>query len=125
MGTQAIISMVKNDHTFIKIICGCGGYNAEKLVKVLKDNKSGNIKTGTDLLKLYYIMALENGFGCKDCLVVMDSENIIFEGDDNIAPLYRETFDNPSFNPRWKSGIANIVTILNIDNQEWIEKQEI
>lgn len=121
MGTQAIISMVKNGHTFIKIICGCDGYNADKLVKVLKDNKPGNIKDMTKQLKLYYMMALENGFGCKDCLVVIDSENIIFDGDDNITSLYRETFDNPSFNPRWKLGIADIVVVLNIDNSEWVE----
>jgi hypothetical protein len=79
MTTQAIISLVKNGHTFIKIMCGCDGYNADKFVKAIKDSKLDNIKTGTDILKLYYIMALENGFGCKDCLVVMDNENIIFD----------------------------------------------
>lgn len=125
MATQAIISLVKKGHTFIKIICGCDGYNADKLVKVLKNNKPDDVKDVIEQLKLYYIIAIENGFGCKDCLVVMDSENIIFEGDKHISPLYRETFDDPSFNPRWKLGIADIVTALNIDNEEWIEKQEI
>lgn len=115
MTTQAIISLVKNDHTFIKIICGCDGYNAEKLVKIIKDNKLDNIQ---DIYKI----ALENKFGCKDCLVVMNSDNIIFYGDERVGPLYRETFDNQSFNPRWKNGTADDVIILKIDNPEWIEE---
>lgn len=115
MTTQAIISLVKKGHTFIKIICGCDGYNAEKLVKNIKDSKPDNIKD-------IYIMALENGFGCKECLVVMDSESIFFDGDENIGPLYREKFYNPSFNPRWKAGISDIVSIIKIDNPEWIEE---
>ena len=116
MATQAIVSLVKDGHTCIKIICGCDGYNAEKLIKIIKDDKSDNIKD-------VYIAALENGFGCKDCLVVMDDKNIIFDGDESIDPLYRETFDNPSFNPRWKKGIADIVYLLKIDNQEWTEEK--
>lgn len=67
-------------------------------------------------------MALENGCGCKECLVVMDSENIIFGGDERMDSLYRETFDDPSFNPRWKIGTADIVIKLKIDNPEWMEK---
>lgn len=109
MATQAIISLVKNGHTFIKIICGCDGYNAEKLVKNIKKDQTDNIKD-------IYIMALENGFGCIECLVVMDSEHVIFGGEENIDPLYRETFDDPSFNPRWKRGTADFVTILKIDS---------
>lgn len=80
MTTQAIISLVKNGNTFIKIICGCDGYNAEKLVKVLKDKKLNNIKD-------IYIMPLESGFGCKECLVVMNSENIVFDGDEKVGPF--------------------------------------
>ena len=70
MTTQAIISLVKTDHTFIKIICGCNGYNAEKLAKIIKDNQLDNIQD-------IYDMAIENKFGCRDCLVVMDDENIV------------------------------------------------
>lgn len=114
MATQAIISLVKNGHTFIKIICGCNGYNAEKLVKTIKNSRPDNIQD-------IYKMALENKFGCEDSLVVMDSDNIIFNGDESVGPLYRKTFDNPSFNPRWDIGTAEIVIILKIDNPEWID----
>jgi hypothetical protein len=107
---------VKKGHTVIKIVCGCNGYNAEKLVKIIKDIQPEKIQ-------YIYKIALENRFGCRECLVVMDNENIVFKGgDEELGQLYRETFDNPSFNPRWNSGIADIVTILKIDNPEWIEQ---
>lgn len=115
MTTQAIISLVRNGHTFIKVICGCDGYNSEKLVKIIKDNKLDNIQ---DIYKI----ALENKFGCRECLVVMNDKDVIFDGDESVGPLYRETFDDPSFNPRWKFGIADIVTVLKIDNSEWIKE---
>lgn len=115
MTTQAVISLVKKGHTFIKIVCGCNGYNAEKLVKIIKYIQPEKIQD-------IYKMAIKNKFGCRECLVVMDNENIVFKGgDEELGPLYRETFNDPSFNPRWKNGIADIVTILKIDNPEWVE----
>ena len=115
MTTQAVISLVKKGHTFIKIVCGCDGYNAEKLVDIIKDKRPEKIQ-------YIYKIALENNFGCKQCLVVMDDKNVIFKGEEELGPLYRETFDDPLFNPRWKIGIADIVTVLKIDNPEWIEQ---
>lgn len=117
MTTQAVISLVKKGHTFIKIVCGCDGYNAEKLVKIIKDTQPEKIQ---DIYKI----ALENKFGCRDCLVVMDDKNVVFKGDEELGPLYREKFDDPLFNPRWKSGIADIIAVLKIDNPEWIEQIE-
>ena len=105
MTTQAVISIVKNDQTFIKIICGCDGYNAKKLAEIIKDKRLEKIED-------IYIVALENNFGCKDCLVVMSKEDVIFSGSEGLGPLYSETFDNPSFNPRWKHGTADEVIIL-------------
>lgn len=85
------------------------------MVKIIREKRIDNLQD-------IYDLALEIGFGCEDCLVVMDKDNIIFKGDEELDPLYREMFDNPSFNPRWKSGIADFVIILKIDNQEWIEE---
>jgi NAD(P)H-nitrite reductase large subunit len=114
MATQAVISLVKKDHTFIKIVCGCNGYNAEKLVKIIEDKQ-------LDKIRHIYNAAIENNIGCKECLVVMDDNDIIFKGNDDVDPLYRETFDNPSFNPRWKNGTAEYVIVIKIDNPELIE----
>lgn len=109
MTTQAVISIVKNGHTFIKIVCGCEGYNAEKLAKIIEDKQ-------LDKIKDIYDAALTAKFGCKDCLVVMNDNDMIFKGDEEPSSLYRDTFDNPSFNPRWKCGIADNVIILKTDN---------
>lgn len=108
MTTQAIVSIVKNGHTFIKAVCGCNGYNAEKLAKIIKDNR-------LDKIRDIYKIALENKFGCIDCLVVMNNDDIIFKGDTEPSSLYREKFDDPSFNPIWKCGTAENVIILKID----------
>ena len=117
MTTQAIISLVKKGRVFIKIVCGCNGHRAEKLVKIIKYKQPEKIQ-------YIYKIALENNFGCKQCLVVMDDKNVIFKGEEELGPLYREKFDDPLFNPRWKSGIADIVAVLKIDNPEWIEQIE-
>ncbi len=106
MATQGIISIVENNRTVIKIICGCNGYNAEKLAEIIKNSKFEKIQD-------MYDIAIKNKFGCRDCLVVMDSDNIIFKGDGDICPLYRKKFDDPSFNPRWNNGSADYVIILN------------
>lgn len=108
MATQAIISIAKNGHTFIKIICGCDGYNAEKLANIIKDNR-------LDKIQDIYNVALENNFGCRECLAVMNNDDIIYKGDGEPSPLYRKTFDDPSFNPRWEFGTADNVIILKID----------
>ena len=87
----------------------------EKLVKIIKYIQPEKIQD-------IYKMAIENRFGCRECLVVMDNKNVVFKGGDELDPLYRETFNDPSFNPRWKSGITDIVIILKMDNPEWVEQ---
>lgn len=114
MVTQAVISLVKKGHTFIKVVCGCNGYNAEKLLKIIEDKR-------LDKIRPIYKMAIQNNIGCKECLVVMDDSDIIFKGSGSIDPLYRETFDNPSFNPRWKNGTAEYTAVLKIDKTESIK----
>lgn len=117
MTTQAIISIVKNCHTIVKIICGCDGYNVEKLAEIIKSSQPNKIQD-------IYDIAIKNGFGCKDCLVVMDKNEIIYKGDGHVGPLYRETFDDPSFNPRWKNGNADYVIILKVSSSGEIIRLE-
>ncbi len=112
MGTQAVISLVKKDHTFIKIISGCDGQNSLKLAKTIRENKMKNLQE-------IYDLAVETKFGCKDCLVVMNKDTIIYKGDKELDPLYRETFDNPSFNPRWDKGTADFVIVLQVSSFDY------
>ncbi len=113
MTTQAIISLLKKENTFIKIICGCNGGRALRLVKLIADSK-------IDDMKDIYNLALDTKFGCKDCLVVMNKDKIIYEGDEDLSSLYRETFDKPSVNPRWHIGSADYSFIVRMNSPEWI-----
>jgi len=117
MTTQAIISIVKNGHTIVKIISGCGGYNAEKLAEIIKSDQPDKIQD-------IYDIALKNRFGCKDCLVVMNKNETVYKGDGHVGPLYHKTFDDPSFNPRWTYGTAEYVIILKVDNSGEITRLE-
>ncbi len=107
MATQGLISIVENGRVIMKVVCGCNGYNVKNVAKIIEDNYLENIQE-------IYNIAFENRFGCSSCLVVMNESDIIYKGDDDISsyPLYRETFSNPFFNPRWKCGsIENLVII--------------
>jgi len=110
MGTQAIVSIVEDDITKVKAVCGCDGYNAEKLAEVIC---SDNLTTAAKV----YQAAHEVRFGCRDCLVVLDSETSLSAGANpdslfSLHPLYRETFGDPESNPRWACGTASHVIVV-------------
>lgn len=52
-------------------------------------------------------------FGCEDCLIVMDEDSVA-PSDEGLTPLYRSTFENPAFNPRWKQGTANYIEVVDL-----------
>lgn len=118
MATQAVVSIVdKEDKTIIKAVCGCNGYNAAKLAEVISDifHKTKKVITAQEV----YDQAIRLSFGCSNCLVAMDNKNIISEIDEifeeNIPSLYRKTFDNPKFNPRWEQGTADHTIIIKLE----------
>lgn len=105
MEHQGVISIVKNGRTFIKIVCGCKGSNVEKLARIIKTDR-------LDKIQDIYNTALRINFGCKMCLVVMDKDSVIVDKGERIDPLYREKFDDPSFNPRLENGTVDNIVIL-------------
>src|SRR5205814_2274228 len=51
----------------------------------------------------------------------MDAENVLYPPLNNDVPsLYRETFNDPKFNPRWESGLieADCLAILDVSDTE-------
>ena len=106
MATQGIVSIVNEQgETLVKAICGCDGYNAEKLATWLKENPT------LDLFEIHR-KALELDFGCTDDLVVMSAKETYFLGDDDLPDLYRQTFSDPRCNPRWNIGTAPYVEVV-------------
>ena len=106
MATQGIVSLVNEQgETLVKVICGCDGYNAEKLANWLKQHPT------LDLPEIHH-KAIEFDFGCNDDLVVMSANDVYFRGEDDLPDLYRQTFNDPKFNPRWQIGTAPYVEVV-------------
>jgi len=96
--TQGIVSVFENNQVILKAVAGCDGYEAEKLARRIKAE-------GLRDAESVYKAAMEVGFGSEESLVVLDSERIYYPyGDNQVGPLYRQTFSNPKFNPRWQCG---------------------
>ena len=116
MSTQGLVSIVDKDKVLYKIVAGCSGMKIEDLVKCIKTLYQIN----PDKINAYYLYhtALNYSFGCKDCLVVFNENELetdnkeLFHGS---FPLYLKTFDNPDFNPRWEYGTADYIEIIDID----------
>lgn len=111
MATQGVVSIAKSGQTIIKAICGCNGYQAQELVNAVKGKHCDTLT-----LRSVYDAAREVAFGCRNCLVVMDQEEIIFNGE--LPDLYRKTFDDPEFNPRWENGTADCVEVVEIERNK-------
>ncbi len=100
MATQGMVCLVtEKKEVLIKAITGCNGMRAKRLQKKIIDECLSTREA-------IYKAALEVHFGCPNCLVVMDSIGItkMFEGD--VDSLYRETFKQANFNPRWSCGVT-------------------
>lgn len=104
MAKQGIVSVVKTPETKIKVIAGCNGYNADGLAERIKTE-------GLQSISEIYEAAKEQRFGCIDCLVVMDKKTALPDKDD-LHSRYRDAFDDPEFNPRWKYGTADYVRVI-------------
>lgn len=117
MATQGLLSVVdKNGKVVMKVVCGCNGYEIPKLKKMLKGKELPATTSG-----MYNRVLYEAEVGCDRCLVVIDSaglicEDGIFEWADipDSYKLYKETFSDPKFNPRWAQGIADYTEILGV-----------
>ncbi len=104
MATNGIISITKENRVIFKCVAGCDGYNAKQTAKAIK--KSDNYT-----LSNIYDICMDNGFGCKNCLVVQSEDDYIAI-DGELDNLYTEKFSDPKFNPRWECGIASHVEII-------------
>ena len=112
MGTQGLLTVMKNNEVVAKIICGCNGGNIKAIEFLIKIEHTVDIG-------ILYKMAENVGFGCRACLVVMDKDRVLFKGDEDefgtlVGGLYRRTFDLPNFNPRWKEGMSDYMERVKI-----------
>ncbi len=109
MATQGLISITHANRVVFKIVAGCNGMKAAELAAAIKQTPP---KTVAEIFEL----AGKAGFGCEDCLVVCDPQRPhMASGDshyDEYHRLYRETFEDPRFNPRWEHGTAAYTEVI-------------
>jgi hypothetical protein len=109
MATQGLVTVVQNGHVQMKIIAGCEGYRSELVADIIRaDGKVPSIDLAFDT-------AMRLGFGCRDCLVVMTSREEKCLSNDPLDGRFRQTFDQPRFNPRWEHGSADFIEIVNLE----------
>lgn len=126
MGTQAVISVTKDNRVQYKIVAGCNGQKAASLAEFLRF-----------CLFPYHpeavrAIARRMGLGCSDCLVVSYRDrngNIghLGEGQGSIRDqnrLYEEKFDDPKFNPRWEAGTADRTFIVEVGSADKNKEKE-
>lgn len=116
MGTNGIISLTHDNQVVVKIICGCNGYNVMAVAGAIIEHWDTNIYPGTPhLLHDLWTFAHCHGFGCQQCLYVMDADGIVGDDlEDQILDYYRATFDQATFNPRLPGGGGAMVVVREV-----------
>jgi hypothetical protein len=111
MATQGVVSLVDaSGKPYLKAVAGCGGNYAQALLDELRLHEFTHIGD-------VYAAALRAHFGCKDCLVVMNRVTSLYEFEGPLPPIWRDTFNAPSWNPRWKYGSADFVEVRRWDEE--------
>jgi len=107
MATQGLVSVVQDGKTIVKAVCGINGMKAPMLAAEIRSRKLVDAKSIFDAAKRV-------GFGEEASLVVLDRNQICFDGDGEVSELYTKTFDDPEFNPRWECGIPDRLEIVEL-----------
>ena len=107
MATQGLLSVVNGGKVVAKVVAGCNGHNVPKLAAVLRANPVTKPQELRDA-------AHAADVGCEACLVVLSADGALHCCSDDPSELYRSTFDQPRFNPRWEHGTADCVEVVEL-----------
>jgi hypothetical protein len=94
MGHDGIVIITDGDGIAAKVIGRCGGLNAFTLAARIESFQPEHLSTIANL-------ALEVGFGCEECLVVITPTRAIHHGNADLAQRYWDTYWQPDVNPAW------------------------
>lgn len=121
MSTQGLLTIIDKDgaHVKFKVIAGCDGHNINKLITEIKELNPNEITE-----EMLYGIAIEQDFGCRDCLIIQgENDKILSHADDITSKLksyFLKTFYISRFNPRWGN-----MDISSADYNEVITLEEI
>ncbi|MBI5071848.1 hypothetical protein HZB93_03090 [Candidatus Falkowbacteria bacterium] len=92
----------------MKVVAGCDGQLAKKIAEELRAAWPVNASQA-------HAIARKSGFGCANCLVVVTESGIVLCGENwDLPAIYRETFQQPDFNPRWRDGSVDFLEIVDL-----------
>lgn len=110
MGTQSVVSVVKDGKTLVKCVAGCSNCDEQKFAELIAKRQLANAKAIHDL-------AVWFGFGCVDCTVTTNGIEIFGKDTDGLLEgLYGSTFNRPKFNPRWDYGTASNTYLIHVED---------
>ena len=108
MATQGLVTIRVGGQVKMKIVAGSNGMKAESLAISIR--RLGRVPEIDEA----YTLAVKHKFGTDGCLVVMTRRQVRYEGEERLNRLYRRTFNDPNFNPRWKFGTADHVKVIDL-----------
>lgn len=105
--TQGMVVVRKDGKVVMKIVVRCEGMRTNNVCKDIRKRWPVTIDEA-------YNIALANGFGSKDCLVVVTDSDIRYDGgaDEELFKKYKKNFEDPNFNPRWECGFVDHLAIM-------------
>lgn len=106
MESQGLVSIMCEGKVAMKIIAGFNGMKAQLLGQNIRRLRR------FPTLDEAYDLALEKGFGSKECLVVITNTEIRHAPHEELPERYRQTFHQPFSNPRLSNNAAQHVAIV-------------
>lgn len=110
MSTLGTVSILKNNEMQLKVVVGCNGdiagSFADDLVRTYES--LGHLPNAVQVED----MAREQGFGCKQCRVIVGTHIVWSPIEGNLymhpdAKIHREHFNDSQFHSRWEIGMAD------------------
>lgn len=109
MSTQGLVTIRSRGKVVMKVVAGCNGQFAKKVADSLRAAWPVGAEEACKI-------ACAVGFGCNGCLIIVTELDILLDGErEPLPPIYRETFQEEGFNPRWRNGTADFVEIVDIN----------
>ena len=99
MSTPGLVTIRKDGQVVMKLAAGCSGMYKGAVADAIRE--LNRVPTFDEAKKI----AGAADFGCENCFVVMDGEDIFWPEEDGTPPEhFRSTFSDPSRNPHWMFG---------------------
>lgn len=117
MGTQGLVTVQDSDgKVLMKIVTGTDGNQADSVASAVKAAWPMDADDAYDV-------AFNLGFGNDDNLVVITENEHATNSGEELNPLYRSTFDQPRFNPRWEHGTADFISVVTVATKRKTKKR--